>query len=803
MIKNCLLFTTLFLTSAYACAQQIQIVDQQNLHPLENVIIYGEDSKMTLFTDQNGEVDITLLKDEKNIRFSHDQIEEKMFSYADLTRNGNVFKIQRNGILLDEMIIFAQKWEQHHTHSAQKVVAITPKDIQFYQPQTTADLLGNNANIFIQKSQLGGGSPMIRGFSTNRVMITVDGVRMNNAIFRSGNLQNVIAIDPNAIAKTEVVMGPGSLIYGSDAIGGVMNFFTLKPQFSKDDSSLVKGEIMGRYSTANQEETMHAHLNITGQKFSSLTSFSYSQFNDLKMGKHGPEEYLRQHYIVTEDNQDIQKENEDPRKQINSGYEQYNVMQKFRYAPKENWDLNYGFHYSTTNDVPRYDRFLVYRNGKLRFAEWYYGPQTWMMNNLSVEHKAENAFFSELKLNLAHQLFEESRHSRNVGNPIKTNQYEKVNVYSANLDVLKKINHQHTLYYGAETLFNKVNSTADEVNVLISESNPVGARYPNHSTWNSFAVYLSHEYSPTQKVTLQAGLRYNYVSSKSKFDLDFYDFPFDAATIETGKLTGNIGLNYHPTTSTKLRAMFSTAFRAPNIDDIGKVFESEPGAIIVPNPNLKDEYAYSGEVGFTQKFGRFAKLDVAAYYIHLKDALVRRDFNLNGQDSIMYQGEMSRVQAIQNAAKAYSYGIESQLDLYLSHQLTFKALFNYQKGEEELDNGSKAPMRHISPLLLRLSLDYQYKKIRSEIYMQYNGEISNKNLAPSEQEKEYMYAIDGNGNPYSPSWYSLNVKGLYDFNRNVSVSAAWENFTNQRYRPYSSGIVAAGSNFILSVSYRF
>jgi hemoglobin/transferrin/lactoferrin receptor protein len=93
-------------------------------------------------------------------------------------------------------------------------------------PQTSADLLANSGHVFVQKSQLGGGSPMIRGFSTNRVLITVDGIRLNNAIFRGGNVHNVISINPFNIEKTEIILGSGSVIYGSDAIGGVMNFYT-------------------------------------------------------------------------------------------------------------------------------------------------------------------------------------------------------------------------------------------------------------------------------------------------------------------------------------------------------------------------------------------------------------------------------------------------------------------------------------------------------------------------------------------------------------------------------------------------
>lgn len=751
-------------------------------------------------TDENGNFSLDIKEDDEII-ITAENYPEVRTSLKNF-ENGILY-ISSHFVELEYLVITPNRWENHLSNSVNKVISISPQEIALENPQTVADLLGEKTEVFIQKSQLGGGSPMIRGFSTNRVLISVDGIRMNNAIFRSGNLQNVIALDANTIQSTEVMLGPGSLMYGSDAIGGVMSFYTLTPQFSTQNKVLADGSLMTRYSTADNEKTTHAHINLVGRNLSSLSSFTFSDFDDLRMGKHGPDEYLRNHYVIRENGEDIQVDNENPRKQVRSGYKQYNVMQKFRYMPNPSWDFNYGLHYSTTSDVPRYDRLIRYRNETLRSAEWYYGPQTWMMNHFSVEHKSYKGFYNDVKLNLAQQFFEESRHDRNFGRDERTDQTEKVNVYSANLDFLKFINSKNTLYYGIETLFNKVNSTGKITNVVNGNQDEFSSRYPDGATWNSYAAYVSYELKAIEKMTIQGGLRYNYISSLSKFNSQFYDFPFTEAKIKTGALTGNIGLNYHPTKKTELRFLFSTGFRAPNIDDIGKIFDSEPGAVVVPNPDLEHEYAYNGEVGISQKFGNYAKVDVSAFYTDLKNALVRRDFSLNGQDSILYAGEMSRVQAIQNAAKAYAYGIEASLELYFTHKLMMKNSVNYQKGKEELDNGEEASLRHIAPLLVRSGITYNTKKFRTELYMIYNGEISNTDLAPSEQEKDYMYAMDENGNPYAPSWYTVNLKGVYDVNSNLSISGGWENITNQRYRPYSSGIVAAGSNLILAVRINF
>ena len=137
---------------------------------------------------------------------------------------------------LEEVVVAVSRWHQNIYSEPVKVTRLGFDEMNSYNPQTSADLLNLSGEVFVQKSQYGGGSPMIRGFATNRLLYSVDGVRMNTAIFRSGNIQNVISLDPFAISSTEVLFGPGAVSYGSDAIGGVMVFSTLSPQLSQNQS---------------------------------------------------------------------------------------------------------------------------------------------------------------------------------------------------------------------------------------------------------------------------------------------------------------------------------------------------------------------------------------------------------------------------------------------------------------------------------------------------------------------------------------------------------------------------------------
>lgn len=700
---------------------------------------------------------------------------------------------------LSEVIISANRWKQNSKEVPQKVGVITTRNVVFHNPQTAADLLTLSGKVFMQKSQQGGGSPMIRGFATNRLVYAVDGVRMNTAIFRGGNIQNVISLDPFATESTEIVFGPGSVMYGSDAIGGVMSFQTVSPQFATSKKTAVSGHAVSRFSTANNEKTGHFDVNVGWTKWASFTSISSNEFGDLKMGSHGPEEYLRPFYVQRQNGVDVVVTNEDPLVQKPTAYSQINVMQKLRYKPNEKWDFQYGLHFSETSSYSRYDRHIRYNSlGLPRYGAFNYGPQKWTMNNLNVTHQSNSKFFDEMVLRLAHQFFEESRISRNINSPNRDIRTEKVNAYSINIDFSKAISLTHKAYYGVEYVLNDVNSTGINQNIVAGTSQAGPSRYPQ-ATWQSMGVFLNNQYLVTDKTSLQAGLRYNKYILKADFDTTFYPFPFTEANIDNGSLTGSAGIVFRPTDKWLISSNIATAFRSPNVDDVGKVFDSEPGSVVIPNPNLEAEYAYNVDLNVAKMFGKSVKVDVSTYYTLLDNALVRRDFTLNGASEIVYDGELSQVQAIQNAAEANVYGIQAGVEVKLPTGFRFSTDLNFQKGEEELDNGDKSPSRHAAPFFGISRVAYANSKVDLELNFQFSDKVAFKDLAEEEKGKKEIYALDRNGNPYSPSWYTLNLKSMYKLTENFTLTAGIENITDQRYRPYSSGIVAPGKNFVLSV----
>lgn len=802
MNKIITIILLLFGMSSWVYSQVITVRNKETGGPVQSVVISVGTTSVE--TNSNGQADISAFKSAEFIDFYKEDYKKSILSYVDIQALNFEIELVELHLKLNEVVVTGTKWKQFTKHIPFKITKISSEEVALHNPQTAADLLSLSGKVYVQKSQQGGGSPMIRGFSTNRLLYTIDGVRMNTAIFRGGNLQNVISLDPFAIEGTEVLFGPGSVIYGSDAIGGVMSFQTLTPQLSKTDKPTIGGKVNTRYSSANNEKTGHFDVNVGWKKWAFVTSVSSWDYDHLRQGSNGPDDYIKSIHVQRQDSTDVIVAQEDPLLQIPSAYSQINLMQKVRFKPNENWDFQYGFHYSETSPYGRYDRNTRYKNGTLRYAEWNYGPQIWIMNNLSMTHHGENVMYDEMSLRLAHQYFQESRIDRTLNKADRSNNEENVDAYSLNLDFSKTLGKKNNLFYGVEYIFNDVSSIGKITDITTDVTTLGASRYPN-STWSSMALYLNDEFKVSEKFTAMAGVRYNHYVLDADFsnNLAFYPFSFSSAKIDDGSVTGSVGVVYRPSQSWVLSTNVGTAFRSPNIDDIGKVFDSEPGAVTMPNPDLKAEYAYNFDVGIAKVFGDFIKVDVTGFYTLLENALVRRNFQLNGSDSIMYDGVLSQVQAIQNAAKANVYGVQAGLEIKLSKGVSLLSHINYQVGEEEQDDGSISASRHAAPLFGVTRLNFKVKQLQLQFYSNYMAERKHEDLPISEQSKVEIYAKDINGNTYSPAWYTVNLKAQYMLSKTFSISTGVENITDQRYRPYSSGISAPGRNFVLAAKANF
>ena len=796
---------SVFIATSIATAQQVTVIDAETSTSLPGATLLQAASGANAVTDARGKAVLAGFNSTDSIAFRTIGYTTLTLTMQQVRQLGYKVGLVRQPLALDAFVVSANRWEQDPARVPDQITVISKRDAAFANPGTAADLLQQSGEVFVQRSQLGGGSPMLRGFGANRVLIVVDGVRMNNAIYRAGNLQNVISVDAQALERAEVVHGPGAMTYGSDAIGGIMDFHLLRPRFNSEDDLDVSGGAAARYGTAANEYGGHVHLGLGLRKVAVLGSASFTRFGDLRMGSNGPKDYQRPWYALTFNGVDSMVMNSDPDLQVGSGYDNINLMGKLAYKPVEQLELGFNYYFSTTSDVPRYDRLIELRpNGLPRSAEWYYGPQEWRMASFTAKHSAEKGPWSKARLTAAWQDYSESRNDRNFRNVNLRTQTERVSGLWLNLDMEKELGTRTQVLYGAEYVTNAVESKGKRVNQSTGAETIINSRYPDGSEWSTASVYAGAMHDATERLIISAGARYNWSGLEARFDTSLFAYPVKSTTLSNSALTGNAGLAWRPGTGWKLSLDLSTGFRAPNIDDIGKVFDSEPGAVIVPNPQLKPEYAYSVEAGVEKTFKEKVRVRVNAYHVLLDDAMVRRPFTINGADSIEYEGDPSRVDAIQNAAQARVVGFTLGVDAKLFKYTAAFVRYNWQDGVEQ-DDASTAdvPLRHAPPPFGQAGLTFERKKLRVQLFAQFSGGFAFDDLPPSEQAKQPIYALDAQGKPHAPAWHTLNVRGSYQITKALLATLGVENITDQRYRPYSSGITAPGRNVMVALRASF
>ena len=703
---------------------------------------------------------------------------------------------------LQEVIVYANKFPALSKNIVQTIGLITDKNL-IQQQANVADILTASGQLFVQKSQLGGGSPVIRGFEASRVLLMIDGIRMNSAIFRAGHLQNIITVDNMILDRMEVLYGPSSTLYGSDALGGVVNLYTKNPKLNTGAAWKTNGNIALRYANGQNEQREHVDINIANNKWAFLTSFTNSKFGDLRQGNNRSAAYpdfgKRLFYVTSQNGTDIVNSNtSNVNIQKTTGYTQTDLLQKVLYKPDENTEHVLNIQLSNSSNINRYDRLTeTGANGLPTYAEWYYGPQVRNMVGYNFNKTKLKGYFQELTVNANYQHLEESRISRKFKSNNKDFRVEKVDILGVNADFLHQ-DKNGDVHFGVESYYDIVNSTAHRTNIATNVNSAITTRYSDGPTNMAYqAIYVQQTKLLHGNWVLNDGLRLNMVQLNAQFkDTALMHFPFTQAKQSNAAITGNIGVAYNANDGHKFTLGLSSGFRAPNIDDLTKVFDTKTGYVVVPNKDLKPEYTYTAELGASKNTKAFG-YGATVFYTWFKNALVADKFNWNGQSKIVYQGVLSDVYATQNKAKATVYGFNINGHIQVAYNTDLSATYTYTKGTYN-DGVKEMPLDHIPPVYGNIALKHYHNKWTAELRSVFNGwkRMADYNLNGEDNE---IYATkDG-----MPSWMTLNFATYYTPTKNVNLGFQVENITDLNYRYFASGISAVGRNYILSCKLSF
>jgi hemoglobin/transferrin/lactoferrin receptor protein len=813
-----LLILLLFITCSIS-AQKITVIDAKTKLPIGNVSAYNTKKAKHCVSDINGVLDLSNYQDNEVIYFQHLAYDEFKINKQYLLKSQIVFLDPKPNIL-NEVFVSVSKKEIKRNRIAQEIATLSTQEIHKIAAQTSADLLSEVPGIKVQKSQFGGGSPVIRGMEANRILLVVDGVRLNNAIYRKGHLQNSISISPSMLERTEIVFGPSSVIYGSDALGGIIHYITKKPKIS--DITQFKPSFLTRFSSVNNEFTAQAGLEIQTKKWASFTNISHSKFGDLTMGKnrsHGFENWgLQTNY--SNNSSSFYNPNSvissDAEKQKNVGFKQLDLLQKIFIPLSKKAELNFNFQYSVSTDIPRFDRLTEKNGDELKFAEWYYGPQKRLLISSQLNLNSNIEWLKGGVITTAYQNIKESRIQRRFNSLQRSYRYEDVDVFSINGDFeipLTKDN-KRILSYGTEFTYNKVNSDSKGKTLIVNgneitgfgENFNVQTRYADGgSSYISTALYTNYRQDLNKKQTLNTGIRLTNTHLKAKWiDNTFITLPDNKINLSNTAVTATIGYVYKPTKNWQLNYVISSGFRSPNIDDVGKVREKR-GKVTVPNIDLKAEFAYNAEFGILKYFNdKKQHIGFSTYYTLLESYITREPFKLNGNSTIIFDGEQTDIIANVNKKTAYIIGGTFTYKGHFSKQFYAKSSLTYTKGKA-YDTGEN--LSSIPPLFGALEIGYNKEKLDLSLNFKFNSrkKASDYNLIEGIDNIEQTPFITAD-NDYTygnPAWQTLNFDLKYQFSKNMDFLFRIDNIFDQHYKEFSSSISAPGRNFSLSFISRF
>ena len=796
--------------------QQITVRDSETNEVLSDVAVFNESRDKSTISDLNGNVDLGLFSNENKIYFQllgYSLLE----LYLDDIEDESIVLLSQESQNLDEVILSVARSASNVNQIAEKVSVIKSEDLFISSPSSGAEMLELSPGVRIQKSQGGGGSPIIRGFEANRVLIVVDGVRMNNAIYRSGHLQNSITIDPSNIERAEVIFGSSSVGYGSDAMGGVIHYYTKNPILK--NSEKISSSFTTNFNSANNSVSNNFNTNYSSDNWGSITSISISKYGDIKMGKkrsHGYSSWGLTPIFSQNSRYKFYAEpsiNLDESIQKNTGYSQVDLFQKFLFRIGDDNLLNLNIQFSESSDIDRYDQLNIPKDNSLKFSEWYYGPQKRLLISPSLRIFPKKKFMDKGVITFGFQKINESRIKRKFNSLNRSHQIEDLKVLSLNGDFDTSFNNGHTVSYGIETTYNHNYSKAYDRVLDVDGNNVVGVskkfaiptRYPSDgSSYASFASYVNWSWNMSEFFTFNIGTRLTFTKLKASWnDVISVNPQLSRVNLNSEALTTTVSMKLRPSNKIQINTVLSSGFRNPNIDDIGKIRENN-GLLVVPNTFLKPEYAYNLDLGVDYKsldnknyFSIRGFSTINSRHIGRAEYIVFSDITTPDTSTIIYNNEEVTTIANKNLGNRFIHGFSIDGFNNLSRNLKIDYSLTYTKGD---NNETYGPLPSISPLFGSLSLDYVKNDLTIKAVYKFSDskDPSEYSIGGEDGLDETPYIIGQDGLKDflgTPSWSDFSIYASLNISPNSTLRLGITNIFDIHYRTFASGISAPGRSF--------
>ncbi|MDH3305017.1 MAG: TonB-dependent receptor [Gammaproteobacteria bacterium] len=622
---------------------------------------------------------------------------------------------------------------------------------QIRTQKLVTDSLASNVGVFLQQTTPGQGAAIIRGLKGSSILHLVDGMRLNNAIFRSAPTQYFSLVPVSAVERVEVLRGTPTSLYGNDAVGGVVQLVTSVPSFDSPEIR-SRGEAFAAFDTAELGKTARARLDFGNSAFASSFGAEYLKTGDRRTGsgaRVGP-----------------------------SGYESRAARIVFSATPASDRSWLLDMHYLEQPETPRADELVPgFAQVEPSSSEFFFAPNRRVFVHGKYT-KTDGPAGLDWTTDVAWQRIDDDRVTRDFEATERRREANSSDLLGLTLSG-SRITQGGSWIVGAEFYHDEVRSKRFEEVLTTGAIREVPSRFPDGSTVTQAALYANVQHRLSNRNNVNGGIRV------SNDDVSLPDTAVSAAAdIDGTDVGGDIGWIFDATPRWQVLTNLGLGFRAPNVFDLGTLGNRPGNRFNVPNTTLGSERVVQADVGVRHRSERVA-FDLMVYALRYDDRITSvgtGDLRSDGRDI---------VQSV-NAAESLIRGVEAGLDVRPSDDISIRAVLNYTWGEQQVAGDATEPAGRIPPFNGSVILSYDAGgDYRLESWLRFAGDqerLSARDIGDSR--------IDPQG---TPGWAVIGARIEKSFAGDWLLSVSLDNLLDKRYRVHGSGLDAPGRNLIVGV----
>ena len=709
---------------------------------------------------------------------------------------------------LEEITVTGTRGERDSYEIPRGISIATEDEIFKRNSITAADILREEIGVQVQKTSYGHGSPIMRGLTGYHTLILIDGVRLNNSTFRSGPNQYMATIDPGQINRIEVLRGPGSALYGSAALGGVINVITKSPIKTYEAFS-ISPYIFTSFSSADRGKIGRIELSGKYKLFDFIAGTTYKDIGDVRPGKGNDIQLPNKKLLITSQSQPKNLPEGAWLVDIESptGWKERNGDMKLGFKLSDNQNLKLTYQIVRQQDVPRYDKLAT-----KEYDIFLFNPQNRDLAYLNYTAKEIIPFINNLQASLSYHKQEEGQEQQKTGSSSFKEISDITDTLGLSLQMTSLFGEKQKITYGGEFYYDTVDSSESTTDLKTgAKKEKSWGTFPDDSKFWDLNAYLQDEIKILDNFEVSVAGRYTRFNTEA--DLGIRDPAFGQFQSSGDAITGSLGMIYGITKNLNLMLNLAQAFRTPSLNDTTAVTVTNEG-IDAPSPDLGSEYGNGLDLGMKFRTRYFS--GSAIYYFSRISGLVTRV----SVDEAYADKEMPKLYSDlqeshpgvpifvkDNIEKAIVQGVEMGINapIHVVPDVSVYGNLSITRGRD-IDNDE--PIRREQPTngLLGIRWDSSKFGLWIDFFSRFaakqdrlsSGDIRDPRIPGKEidPKKEDPWA-------YTPGWFTLNIRTGLNASTQTRIVMAVENITDKRYREHGSGVNNPGRNFIVSADQRF